>query len=141
MYYKEWHSYDVYNFSIEFNRLESYNLYVDNWLRDYFGGNYDILEHKTNWTYSDIVDLKDYNRVGSNINYLYQVAQKTMRNDFSYTNYYKSKSSSNTKFDESKAQQLELYSYETLKIIGELQFKNQITGFAICGSDNRLMGV
>ena len=67
--FKTWTYDDYYDFYVEFNRIESYNEYCKKWLNHY-GIKVDSFTSKTNWTMSDIVDMKDYNRVKTNINLL-----------------------------------------------------------------------
>ena len=64
--YKTWKKDDYYNFDVEFNRIEYYNEYCKRWL-SYFGINV-TFESKLDWAKTDIIDLKDYNRVKTNIN-------------------------------------------------------------------------
>ena len=141
-YQKEWNYGDVYNFSIEFNRIESYNLYIEQWLKEYYGYSFTSLEHKTNWTISDIVDYKDFNRVSQNVGILFEhlsnIANKNpIRQNAKPIN----RVQNNKVFNEWEANQIERYLNENNKKIGNMQFATEITGLAICGNENRLMGV
>lgn len=141
-YQKEWNYGDVYNFSIEFNRIESYNLYIEQWLKEYYGYSFTSLEHKTNWTISDIVDYKDFSRVSQNVGILFEhlsnIADKApIRPNAKPIN----RVQNNKVFNEMEANKIETYLNENNKKIGNMQFATKITGLAICGNENRLMGV
>ena len=141
-YQKEWNYGDVYNFSIEFNRIESYNLYIEQWLKEYYGYSFTSLEHKTNWTISDIVDYKDFSRVSQNVGILFEhlsnIADKRpIRPNAKPIN----RVQNNKVFNEMEANKIETYLNENNKKIGNMQFATKITGLAICGNENRLMGV
>lgn len=141
-YQKEWNYGDVYNFSIEFNRIESYNLYIEQWLKEYYGYSFTSLEHKTNWTISDIVDYKDFNRVSQNVGILFEHLNN-IANKRPITPNRKpiNRVQNNKVFNEWEANQIERYLNENNKKIGNMQFATEITGLAICGNENRLMGV
>lgn len=141
-YQKEWNYGDVYNFSIEFNRIESYNLYIEQWLKEYYGYSFTSLEHKTNWTISDIVDYKDFSRVSQNVGILFEHLNN-IANKRPITPNRKpiNRVQNNKVFNEWEANQIERYLNENNKKIGNMQFATEITGLAICGNENRLMGV
>ena len=130
--YKEWLKEEYYNFSIEFNRIESYNEYCKKWL-NYFGIVV-TFDSNTNWNINDIVDIKDYNRVKTNINILLNAIQSdTTRLNIS--------EQYNQVWNVTKANELEIRLKENLKKLGEWQFSNEITGIAITGNNLRLGGV
>ena len=74
--FRNWNKNDIYNFNIEFNRIEEYNKYIELWLKNYYGFSFETLVHKTDWTIEDIVDLNDFNRVKRNINVLLEMGFK-----------------------------------------------------------------
>lgn len=141
-YQKEWNYGDVYNFSIEFNRIESYNLYIEQWLKEYYGYSFTSLEHKTNWTISDIVDYKDFSRVSQNVGILFEHLNN-IANKRPITPNIKpiNRVQNNKVFNEMEANRIEIYLNENSKKIGNMQFATEITGLAICGNENRLGGV
>ena len=135
---KEWNNTDIYNFNIEFNRIESYNQYVEKWLKDYFGLNFEPLEHKTDWTIYDVVDLIEFNRVKKNINKLldslqseYQVTMQKLSVNATQTNQI---------FTSEKANEIEDRLNDHIQYLGNLQFEFNITGLTICGNSNKLGG-
>ena len=130
--YKEWLKEEYYNFSIEFNRIESYNEYCKKWL-NYFGIVV-TFDSNTNWNINDIVDIKDYNRVKTNINILLNAIQ-------SDTTRLNIREQYNQVWNVTKANELEIRLKENLKKLGEWQFSNEITGIAITGNNLRLGGV
>ena len=126
---KEWNINDVYNFNVEFNRIESYNEYVENWLRNYYKYNFDYtFIHKTNWSINDIVDLTDYNRVKKNIIELLKAIDSKNTLYISYQ--------SNQLWNKEKANEIEKSLSEILTYLGDLQFSSQKCGLAICGNKN-----
>ena len=129
--YKTWKSSDYYNFSVEFNRIESYNEYCKSWLKNY---GYDIdFTSITNWTIDDIIDIKHFNRVKGNINTLLDKLQVSTSKLNISTAY-------NQSFDYSIANELENKLKEYLNAIGEMQFSVQVCGNAICGNETRIVG-
>ena len=129
---KVWSNKDIYNFSIEFNRIESYNVYCVEWL-SYYGIKLQITS-KTNWQYSDIPDIKDFNRIKSNINILINAL------DIDYNNL-NINTQFNQTFDYTKANEIEQRLSAYLKQLGEMQFAYNITGLATTGNSLRLGGV
>ena len=131
---KEWNTNDTYNFNIELNRIENYNLYVEKWLRDYYNYNFNnyIFNHKTNWNINDIVDLKDINRVKGNINKLLEI--------LGIENEIKVSQQLNQKWTSEKANEIENRLKDILDYIGGLQFQNNICNLAICGNNQKLVG-
>ena len=123
---------DIYNFSIEFNRIESYNVYCVEWL-SYYGIELQITS-KTNWQYSDIPDIKDFNRIKSNINILIN----TLNIDYNNLNI---NTQFNQTFDYTKANEIEQRLSAYLKQLGEMQFAYNITGLTTTGNSLRLGGV
>ena len=132
-YQIEWKNTDIYNFNIEFNRIESYNEYVEKWLKNYYNFEFETLTHKTNWTMNDFVDLKDYNRVKNNINVLLtQVNQTESKLPIRDT--------LNQIFDNDSANAIEKTLTLNLKILGENQFLYNITNLTICGNNLKIYG-
>ena len=130
---KEWNINDVYNFNVEFNRIESYNEYVENWLRNYYKYNFDYtFIHKTNWSINDIVDLNDYNRVKKNIIELLKAIGSKNTLYISYQ--------SNQLWNKEKANEIEKSLSEILTYLGDLQFSSQKCGLAICGNSSIVVG-
>lgn len=130
-YQKEWKKEDFYNFSIEFNRIEKYNKYIEHWLKEYYGLKFNPLIHVTSWTNYDIIDLNDYNRVKGNINELL--------NQMKYTNKTLNISNEiNQTFNNQKANEIESALITMLDKIGQLQFNQKITNLYVCGSTNVL---
>lgn len=129
--YKNWEKNDYYNFSVEFNRIESYNELCKKWLQS-IGSNIDFTS-KTNWAINDIVDINDYNRVKKNINLIIDELYLDI-NNLNISSAY------NQTFDYNKANELELTLKEYLKAIGEMQFSCQISGNAVCGNSTRIVG-
>lgn len=130
--YRTWNEDDYYDFRVEFNRIESYNEYCKDWL-SYFGIEVTFTS-KTNWTVSDIPDIKDYNRIKNNINVLLDtINSNTIRLGIS-TQY-------NQVWNVEKANEIEVRLKEYLKYVGEFQFANNITGLATTGNSLKLGGV
>ena len=130
---KEWNINDVYNFNVEFNRIESYNEYVENWLRNYYKYNFNYtFIHKTNWSINDIVDLNDYNRVKKNIIELLKAIGSKNTLYISYQ--------SNQLWNKEKANEIEKSLSEILTYLGDLQFSSQKCGLAICGNSSIVVG-
>ena len=132
--FKNWNKTDIYNFNIEFNRIEEYNKYIELWLKNYYGFAFETLVHKTDWTIEDIVDLNDFNRVKSNINVLLE--QLSISNNelpiVYIDNYF---------FDDTKANEIESRLISNLEVIGNSQWQYNITGLTTCGNDLKLGGV
>lgn len=130
---KEWKPNDIYNFNVELNRIENYNKYVENWLKTYYGVN-KRLTNKIDWTINDIVDLKDINRIKSNINKLLDALGSNM--SLTIIN------QTNQVWTSEKANEIERTLREFISILGSLQFNNNITGLTISGQTLKLnMGV
>lgn len=130
---KKWKYNDVYNFNVEFNRIESYNKYIEYWINYYVDqGYYDTkltLEHKTNWEINDIVDLKDFNRVKGNMNALSSILNPN-ESLLSINS-----TAINQTFNQAKANELERKMQQSLDTIGDVQTGGGIPcGLALCGS-------
>lgn len=128
---KYWQNDDFYNFSIEFNRIEMYNEYCVEWLK-YYGISAKI-ESKTNWTYNDIPDINDFNRIKSNINII--LGKLEIARSLNISTQF------NQSFDSNKANEMERALEECLVIIGEFQFAYNITGLTISGNNLKIGGV
>lgn len=129
---KIWARNDTYNFSDEFNRIESYIEWCKEWLAYY--EIQVVVESKTNWVYNDIVDLQDYNRVKNNINVLLGAIQSNMtilelRNEV------------NQVFNDIRANEIEQRLYLIIDYVSELQWRYNITGLTITGNSMKLGGV
>lgn len=131
--FKNWNYNDYYDFYVEFNRIESYNEYCKEWL-DYYGIKYTKFTSKTDWTMSDIVDIKDYNRVKTNINLLLNAIDSSINNLSISTQV-------NQVWNVEKANELEIRLKEYLKYLGEFQFAYNITGLTTTGNLLKLGGV
>ena len=131
--YKQWNFNDIYDFNIEFNRIEGYNEYCKKWLKDYFGISISI-ENKNNWTIKDIVDLQDYNRVKNNINIILDIINSSILR-------LTTSQQVNQVFNIDKANELEIRLKEYLVYLGEMQFLYNITGLTSCGNNLKLNGV
>ena len=129
---KVWKKGDIYNFYVEFNRIESYNKYCQEQLK-YYAINVDIT-NKTDWTIYDIVDLNDFNRVKRNINILLN-AVKSNEQILNIS------SQVNQVWNYEKANEIEQKLKSILDTITNWQFAYEITGLAILGNDMRLGGV
>lgn len=132
--FKNWNGNHYYDFSVEFNRIESYNKYCNEWVELYGlkDDDYTFI-HKTDWTYSDIVDLNAYNRVKRNINqlckYLQLPSDLTIEEQAIQT------------FNHTKANELETKLKSYLAFLGNMQFASEITGNAIVGGNGlRIVG-
>lgn len=134
--FKNWNGNHYYDFSVEFNRIESYNKYCNEWVELYGlkkkDDDYTFI-HKTDWTYSDIVDLNAYNRVKRNINqlckYLQLPSDLTIEEQAIQT------------FNHTKANELETKLKSYLALLGAMQFRSEITGNAIVGGNGlRIVG-
>lgn len=130
--YKKWEKENYYNFFVEFNRIESYNEYCKSWLNNYFNKNVAFIS-KTDWQINDIVDIKDYNRVKTNINLLLSKIESlntlNVSSQFQQT------------FNVEKANEMENALKEYLQILGQWQFTYNRTGLTTTGSNNlKLVG-
>ena len=130
--FKTWNNDDYYNFNIEFSRIESYNEYCKEWL-SYYGINVTFTS-KTYWRISDMIDVKDYNRVKNNINILINAIGSNTNNLNISTQY-------NQVWNVNKANELEKRLKEYLKFLGEYQFAYNITGLSLSGNNLKLNGV
>ena len=132
---KEWNNKKVYNFSVEFNRIESYNQYVEKWLKEYFGINFGDVSftHKTNWKETDIVDLNDLNRIRRNLNVLSYVTGDLIDPIPINTQL-------NQVWTSDKANELEEIVRVNMGGVGDMQFSNHITGLAVSGNTSRIVG-
>ena len=132
--FKNWNVNHYYDFSVEFNRIESYNKYCNEWI-ELYGLKKDnvTLVHKTDWSYSDIVDLNAYIRVQKNINQLCEYLQLPNRLDVS--------EQAVQSFNSNKANELESMLLYYLDRLGNMQFASEITGNAIVGGNGlRIVG-
>lgn len=125
---KQWNNDDIYNFTIEFNRIENYNKYVEKWLREYFGFSFTSLTHKTDWTNNDIPDVNDLNRIKNNINRLLEIIGS--RNRILIMNQV------NQVWGVEQANEMESRLYENYDFVSNAQFQVNITGLSVCGSEN-----
>lgn len=129
---KTWQKGEIYNFSEEFNRIENYNKYCQDWLKT-FGVNVNIT-NKIDWIATDIVDISDLNRVKSNINSLLNgIASSTSELNIS--------TQINQNWTYAKANEIEMRLNEIVNFITNIQFKYEITGLAITGNFLKLGGV
>ena len=131
--YKNWKDEDVYDFYLEFNRIESYNEYCKNWLENYFNTPVGMALSKTDWSINDIVDLQDYNRVKYNINALLNALKLGQNLIFN--------NQPNQIFNSQKANEIEAKLKEYLNTLGNMQFKYQISGLTTSGNNLKLGGV
>ena len=131
--FKNWSFNDVYDFYIEFNRIESYNEYCKTWLNNYYNFNISFTS-KTDWTMSDIVDLQDYNRVKKNINAILNAIQGSSTR-------LTTSEQVNQVFNVEKANEMEIRLKEYLSYLGQLQFAYNITGLTTTGNNLKLGGV
>ena len=133
--FKNWNENHYYDFSVEFNRIESYNKYCNEWVELYglkINDGYTFI-HKTDWTYSDIVDLNAYNRVKRNINQLCKYLELSNRLEVL--------EQANQTFDYNKANELEATLKTYLALLGAMQFRSEITGNAVAGGNGlRIVG-
>lgn len=135
--FKNWNGNHYYDFSVEFNRIESYNKYCNEWVELYGlkknDDDYTFI-HKTDWTYSDIVDLNAYNRVKRNINKLCECLQ--LPSDLTI------EEQAIQTFNHTKANELETKLKSYLALLGNMQFASEITGNAIVGGNGlRIVGI
>lgn len=130
--FRTWKNDNYYNFNIEFNRIESYNEYCKEWL-SYYGINVTFTS-KNNWNIYDVIDIKDYNRVKTNINILINAIGSNTNNLNISTQY-------NQVWNVDKANELEKRLKEYLKFLGEYQFAYNITGLSLSGNNLKLNGV
>ena len=128
---KQWLSTDIYNMSDEFNRIEEYNQYIENWLKNYFDIPFVTLTHNTNWNYNDIVDVNDFNRIKSNINEIAKV--------FDYETTIKTSTKINQVFNFQVANDIETYVDINIELIGNGEFRHKITGLSTCGLELNIM--
>lgn len=124
-----WNKDDIYNFAIEFNRIEKYNEYCKQWLK-YYGINVDFTS-KINWNIQDIPSLQDYNRIKGNINLLLDIVNSesiklNIANNINQT------------FDYIKANELEIKLNDYLSMLTKMQFQDNITGLTACGNSLKL---
>ena len=124
-----WNKDDIYNFAIEFNRIEKYNEYCKQWLK-YYGINVDFTS-KINWNIQDIPSLQDYNRIKENINLLLDIVNSesiklNIANNINQT------------FDYIKANELEIKLNDYLSMLTKMQFQDNITGLTACGNSLKL---
>ncbi len=123
---KDWKATDTYNMVIEINRIEYYNKYVDEWLKNYFKNEYQTLTHKVDWSEEDIIfSLNQFNRIKSNINTLNErlsnLANLSVLTDSGQT------------LGLNDLQALEDYLMANMKKLGEYQFVYPITNLTYCG--------
>ncbi len=124
-----WNKDDIYNFAIEFNRIEKYNEYCKQWLK-YYGINVDFTS-KINWNIQDIPSLQDYNRIKENINLLLDIINSSSIK-LNIANYI------NQTFDYIKANELEIKLNDYLSMLTKMQFQDNITGLTSCGNSLKL---
>lgn len=129
---KNWAKNDFYNFSEEWNRIESFNEYCYKWLNEYYKVLDETMINKTNWQYTDIPDLNDYNRIKSNMNALQKI--------FLSIKPFTTRNVVNESFDFNKANALEQVLKENMLVLGNWQFSYEITGLSVCGNNDRIGG-
>lgn len=130
---KVWTSKDKYTFSENFNRYEQNNEYCMTWAI-YLNIIDEEFENKTNWTLNDIPTIFDYTRIKRNINTLVESLNLEYEK-LSLLNTY------NVSFNYINANDLEIRCKGIYDIIGVLQFRDNVTGLAICGNTLKLGGV
>lgn len=130
---KVWTSKDKYTFSENFNRYEQNNKYCMTWAI-YLNIIDEEFDNKTNWTLNDIPTIFDYTRIKRNINTLVESLNLEYEN-LSLLNTY------NVSFNYINANDLEIRCKGIYDIIGVLQFRDNVTGLAICGNTLKLGGV
>ena len=129
---KTWKKTDIYNFSVEFNRIESYNKYCQEQLA-ILGINVDFI-NKTDWNENDIVDMNDLNRVKKNINLLLEAIDLSVSRLNISTQI-------NQNWTNEKANELETRLESIMNVITNWQFMFDITGLKILGNEMKLGGV
>ncbi len=129
---KTWKKTDIYNFSVEFNRIESYNKYCQEQL-EILGINVDFI-NKTDWNENDIVDMNDLNRVKKNINLLLEAIDLSVSRLNISTQI-------NQNWTNEKANELETRLESIMNVITNWQFMFDITGLKILGNEMKLGGV
>ena len=138
--YKNWSNNDIYDFNVEFNRIESYNYYCYYWLNVYYKLIFSLTDYNIEWTINDIVDINDFNRVKSHINLVYTNVH-TLINDKSLAMLLQISNASNQSFNTRKANEIEQKLKYNLKGLGNKQFENNISGLTRCGNNLKLNGV
>ena len=129
---KVWNPNKIYNVAEEFNRIENFNEYCKKWFSYY---NITVsFTSKINWTISDIPDINDFNRIKRNINILLNTID-------SQSNRLSISTQLNQSFTVSKANEIEQRLNESLKLLGEWQFSQQITGLTYSGNNLKIGGV
>lgn len=131
---KQWTSSSIYNFDIEFNRIETYNKYIKSCYSNFFSTTssikklLDSVVIKNDYTIDDIPDLQDYCRIKNNLNILCQVNGLTEieKLPLNYTN-------PNEYFNYQKANELEARLRANLDVVGNKQYSNNICGLLNCG--------
>lgn len=131
---KQWTSSSIYNFDIEFNRIETYNKYIKSCYSNFFSTTSSITKLldsvviKNDYTIDDIPDLQDYCRIKNNLNILCQVNGLTEieKLPLNYTN-------PNEYFNYQKANELEARLRANLDVVGNKQYSNNICGLLNCG--------
>lgn len=129
---KTWKKTDIYNFSVEFNRIEGYNKYCQEQL-EILGISVDFI-NKTDWNENDIVDMNDLNRVKKNINLLLEAIDLSVSRLNISTQI-------NQNWNSEKANELETRLESVLSVITNWQFMFDITGLKILGNEMKLGGV
>lgn len=129
---KTWKKTDIYNFSVEFNRIEAYNKYCQEQL-GILGISVDFI-NKTDWNENDIVDMNDLNRVKRNINLLLEAIDLSVSRLNISTQI-------NQNWSSEKANELETRLESVLSVITNWQFMFDITGLKILGNEMKLGGV
>lgn len=136
--YKMWKSSDIYNFDIEFNRIESYNKYCKDWLYSYYGTTLPI-QIKNDWTMEDIIDLTNYNNLKSNVNAC--VSRINSIYNVETTKILTIIDTYNQSFDYYKANEIEEMLKDYLSKLGSLQFLYNVSGLTTSGNNLKLNGV
>ena len=129
---KTWKKTDIYNFSVEFNRIEGYNKHCQEQL-EILGISVDFI-NKTDLNENDIVDMNDLNRVQKNINLLLEAIDLSVSRLNISTQI-------NQNWSSEKANELETRLESVLSVITNWQFMFDITGLKILGNEMKLGGV
>ncbi|MFI3329110.1 MAG: hypothetical protein R3Y05_01335 [bacterium] len=127
----EWKKKDNISLDVELNRIEYYNKFVDNCLKNYFNNDYDELTHKLDWQVNDrMFSLQEYNRIKSNINVLNERLLNLALLDIEKT--------SGQTLGLSNINELEAYLSANLQGLGNIQFRNVVTSLTFCGDSLKL---
>lgn len=127
MFNKIWNKNDtISEFNIELNRIEGYNKYIENWLKNYYNYSFETLNNKDNWTINDIPDINDFNRIKGNIN----VLLKQLDSNLSLL---QQSQSLNQTLNSDKLNEIEIRLTSNMQTLGNAQFTYQLCGLSYCG--------